>query len=274
LIILARFSDNQLAIINMNEQSEGVPMLSVSDLTIKVVYDNHTYSQGLGSAWGFSAFVTGMEKTILFDTGGNGPLLLDNMVKLAIDPGKIDVVVLSHIHADHTGGLSSLLERNRQIAVYLPKSFPRKFKEDIQKHGARLIEVKEPLKICEGVYSTGQIGKLIKEQSLVIRTRTGLIIMTGCAHPGIVKMVKAARDLADDDILLVLGGFHLEWATKAKIEKTISAFKQHGVRYVGPCHCTGEKARSLFEKHFGKNYVNIGAGRVINVKNLLPVQDA
>lgn len=251
-----------------NEENRGTSQPGFGDLTIEVVCDNNPYASEMNTAWGFSALIGGAEKTILFDTGGNGSLLLDNMEKLAIDPDKIDVVVLSHIHGDHTGGLSSLLEKNRQIAVYLPKSFPKKFKENIQKQGARLIEVKEPLKICEDVYSTGQIGKLIKEQSLVIRTRAGLIIMTGCAHPGILKMVKAARDLAEGDILLVLGGFHLEWATKAKIEKTISAFKQHGARYVGPCHCTGEKARSLFEKHFGKNYINIGAGKVIALAKL------
>jgi len=258
-----------LSIISMNEQSKCVSMPGIGDLKIKVVYDNHTYAQGLGSAWGFSALVTGTEKTILFDTGGNGFMLLYNMEKLAIDPDRIDVVVLSHIHGDHTGGLSSLLKKNRQIAVYLPKSFPRKFKESVQKHGAKLIEVKEPLKICEGVYSTGQIGKLIKEQSLVIRARAGLVIMTGCAHPGILKMVKTARDLAEDDILLVMGGFHLEWATTGKIQKVISAFKQLHVQYVGPCHCCGHKARSLFEKYYGKKCIYTGAGRVINVYDLL-----
>jgi 7,8-dihydropterin-6-yl-methyl-4-(beta-D-ribofuranosyl)aminobenzene 5'-phosphate synthase len=157
---------------------------------------------------------------------------------------------------------------NRQIAIYLPKSFPKKFKENIQKCGATPIEVKEPQKICEDVYSTGQIGKLIKEQSLVIRTRAGLIIMTGCAHPGILKMVKAARESAGGSILLVLGGFHLEWATTGKIQKVISAFKQWHVQYVGPCHCCGHKARSLFEKCYGKNYINIGTGKVIAVAKL------
>jgi len=65
-----------------------------------------------------------------------------------------------------------------------------------------------------------------------------------------------------------MGGFHLEWATKTKIEKIISAFKQYGVRFVAPCHCTGEKGRYLFEKHFGENYINIGAGKVITLSDL------
>jgi 7,8-dihydropterin-6-yl-methyl-4-(beta-D-ribofuranosyl)aminobenzene 5'-phosphate synthase len=94
------------------------------------------------------------------------------------------------------------------------------------------------------------------------------MVITGCAHPGIVKIVKAAKDLLKDDILLVMGGFHLEWASRRKIERIISTFKQLHVRYAGPCHCSGNKARSLFEKHFGKNYINIGAGKVITLADL------
>jgi len=252
----------------MCEQNAPVSALGVDDLAIKIVCDNNPYASELNTAWGFSALLTGAEKTILFDTGGNGSLLLDNMEKLAIDPDKIDVIVLSHIHGDHTGGLGSLLEKNRQVDVYLPKSLPKKFKQNIRKGGAGLIEVEEPLKICEGVYSTGQLGKLIKEQSIIVRTKAGLIIMTGCAHPGILKMVKAARESAAGSVLLVLGGFHLEWATAGRIEKIISTFKQWHVQYVGPCHCCGHKARNLFEKCYGKNYINTGAGKVIGVAKL------
>jgi len=83
-----------------------------------------------------------------------------------------------------------------------------------------------------------------------------------------VKIINTAKDLLKDDTLLVMGGFHLEWASKGKNEKIISAFRQLGVHYVGPCHCSGDKARSLFEKHFGKNYINIGAGKVITMADL------
>ena len=79
---------------------------------------------------------------------------------------------------------------------------------------------------------------------------------------------KYVEKMNQDEILLVMGGFHLEWATAGKIEKIISAFKQMGVRYVGHCHCSGDKARSLFEKHFGENYINIGAGKVISLADL------
>ena len=251
----------------MNEQTEAVSTPGVKNLKITVAYDNNPYKQGLETDWGFAAFITGTEKAILFDTGG-GRLLLDNMQQLAIEPDSVDVVVLSHIHGDHTGGLDSFLEKNPKVTVYLPSVFPKKFKDKVRDRGAKIVEVKESLQICENVYSTGRLGKLIKEQSLIIRTDKGLVVITGCAHPGIVKIVNTAKDLMKDNILLAMGGFHLEWATKDKIEKIISAFKQLGVRCVGPCHCSGHKARSLFQKHFGSSYINIGAGKVITLTDL------
>jgi len=252
----------------MNHEAEAISTAGANDLAIKVVYDNNPYVQELGTAWGFSALIADTDKTILFDTGGDGSLLLSNMKKLVIEPDSIDAVVLSHIHGDHTGGLSSVLQKKPKLPVYLPASFPKKFKENVQKYGAQVIEVKQSLKVSENVYSIGQLGTWIKEQSLIIRTKAGLIVIAGCAHPGIVKMVAAAKELMKEDILLVMGGFHLEWATKTKIEKIISFFKQFGVKYVAPCHCTGEKARSLFEKHFNKNYINTGAGKSIIRANL------
>ncbi len=133
--------------------------------------------------------------------------------------------------------------------------------------GAKIIEAEDSLQICENVYSTGWLGKWIKEQSLIIRTDKGLVVIIGCAHPGIVNIINTVKNLMKDDIFLVMG-FHLEWATKGRIEKTISTFKRLGVRYVGPCHCSGYKARSLFEKHFGSNYINLGTGKVITLADL------
>jgi len=269
----------------MNEQIEAISapeVNGVNDLTITVVYDNNPYKQGLETAWGFACLITGTEKTILFDTGGDGSILLNNMEKLATEPNSVELVVLSHIHGDHTGGLDSFLENNPGVTIYLPKSFPERFKDNAQRYGSKIVEVEKPLKICENVYSTGQLGKLIKEQSLIVRTNKGLVVIAGCAHPGIVKIVNTTKNLLKDDIILpapvvpaqvtqaqvVMGGFHLEWATKGKLEKIIAAFKKLGVRYACPCHCSGEKARSLFEKHFGRNYIKSGAGKVITLADL------
>ena len=254
----------------MKEQNAPVSQEEITNPVITIICDNNPYTEGLETAWGFSCLITGTEKTILFDTGPDGRLLLDNMAKLAVEPKSIDTVILSHIHADHTGGLGGFLERNSDVTVYFPKSFQKRFKRKVEDTGAQIVEAGQPLKICENVYSTGQLGRLIKEQSLIVQTEKGLIVITGCAHPGIVKIIGAARELLKKDVFLVMGGFHMEWMGKGKIEKIISAFKKLNVRYVGPCHCSGDKARSLFEKHFGPEYryINIGSGKVINTADL------
>jgi len=239
-----------------------------NNINITVVYDNNPYKDGLRTAWGFSCVVTGTERTILFDTGGDGKLLLENMSKTEIDANSIETVVLSHIHGDHIGGLEMFLKKNPQVSVYLPKSFPKRFKQMVNSYKAKIVEIEKHTKICEGVYSTGQLGTSIKEQGLIIRIERGLVIITGCAHPGIVQMVETAKDLFNEQILFVMGGFHLGWATEGEIENIIAAFKDLDVKYVGPCHCTGDKARALFEKDFGAHYIDIGVGKVVSIKEL------
>jgi 7,8-dihydropterin-6-yl-methyl-4-(beta-D-ribofuranosyl)aminobenzene 5'-phosphate synthase len=122
-------------------------------LSIVVTYNNNRYDKRLATAWGFSCLIRGTEKTILFDAGGDGSILLANMGKLGINPKEIDLVVLSHIHSDHVGGLHSILEKNPKVVVYLPESFPMSFKSNVIEYGAKVVEVHEPLKICDSVYS-------------------------------------------------------------------------------------------------------------------------
>lgn len=237
-------------------------------VNITVIYDNNTFKEGLETAWGFSCLVTGTEKTILFDTGGNGPLLLDNISKLGIKPNSVELVVLSHIHWDHTGGMEMFLEKNHNVSVFVPESFPQDFKQMVSSCGAKIVEIEKSTQICRGVYSTGQLGTSIKEQGMIIRTDKGMILITGCAHPGIVNMTRKAKELFDENLLFVMGGFHLNAASKSQIEEIIKAFKKLRVKYAAPCHCTGDNARALFAEQYGDKYVNIGAGLIIAAKNL------
>ncbi len=237
-------------------------------VNITVIYDNNPLKEGLGTSWGFSCLITGTEKTILFDTGGDGPLLLENMKKLAIEPNSIELIVLSHEHWDHVGGMEMFLEKNHDVSVYVPESFPQDFKEMVTTSGAKIVETQKPAEICRGVYSTGQLGTSIKEQGLIIRTDKGVILITGCAHPGIVKMTRKTKEIFNEQILFVMGGFHLSAASKSQIEEIINAFKDLKVEYAAPCHCSGDNARALFAEQFGEKYLNIGVGRVIAIKNL------
>ncbi|NWF75638.1 MAG: MBL fold metallo-hydrolase [Nitrospirae bacterium] len=236
------------------------------NISITIVYDNNPYKAGLKTAWGFSCLVKVIEKTILFDTGGDGFLLLRNMKSLTIDPTEISLIFLSHIHNDHVGGLWNIIENNNKVTVCVPKSFPESFKNEVKGHGIKIIEIQRPVKICDNVYSTGELGVLIKEQSLIIHTYEGLILITGCAHPGIVNIVNKAKDIFKEDIFLLLGGFHLSGKSKDELEKIVYSLKKAGVRNVGPCHCSGDAARAVFKEKYQMNYINVGVGQIIDIR--------
>ena len=247
----------------MHNGSGDMSTIPLKNIHMTVVYDNNPYKEGLSAAWGFACLIQGAEKTILFDTGGNSTVLLANMNKLGIHPQEIDLVVLSHIHGDHVGGLEGFLHENKNVTVFFPASFPARFKADLAEFGVQTAAVQEPALICKSVYSTGELGMWIKEQSLMIHTDKGIILITGCAHPGIEKIVKTARNLIGADVLLAMGGFHLSGASQPEIEKIVSNIQKSGVRYVGPCHCSGESARQLFKIKYGNRYIDVGVGRII-----------
>lgn len=95
-----------------------------------------------------------------------------------------------------------------------------------------------------------------------------MVVITGCAHPGIIKIVSKAKDLLNEDILLVMGGFHLTGESSNIIESIVSKFKELGVQYAGPCHCSGDVTRQLFGKEYEKNFIKVGVGKVIEIKDL------
>jgi 7,8-dihydropterin-6-yl-methyl-4-(beta-D-ribofuranosyl)aminobenzene 5'-phosphate synthase len=196
---------------------------------------------------------------VLFDTGGDSATLLGNMAKVDLDPEAIDAVVLSHIHGDHTGGLMGLLDSGARPTVYMPAAFPASFKADVRAR-TDLVEVTGPMEVMPGVYTTGQVGSGIVEQALVVETSAGLVIVTGCAHPGIVEMVRRAKEVTAGEVALVMGGFHLGGASRGQIEGIIAEFHRLGVEQVAPCHCTGDQARRMFAEAFGTGCTLAGVG--------------
>ena len=238
--------------------------LADARLTITVVYDNNSYDSRLRTAWGFSAFVEYHDHTLLFDTGGDGPTLLANMAALGIAPAQIESVVLSHIHGDHVGGLSGLLAAGARPTVYLPPSFPASFKREVAET-TTVVEVAPGQRIAEGLFTTGEMGSGILEQALVIETARGLVVITGCAHPGVVQIVARAKELFGDQVYLVLGGFHLGGKRDAEIAAIVADFRRLGVEKVAPCHCTGDRAIAMFAAEYGDDFVQAGVGRVLVV---------
>jgi len=231
------------------------------EITLISVYDNYQVNPELKTAWGFATIIKTPKELILFDTGGNSEILLFNIKKLGIAPSSIKKVVISHIHADHLGGLEGFLERNNNVTVFIPSSFPQSIKNMIIQKRAKLVEISAPRKISDFVYTTGELYGPPQEQSLIIDSKKGLIIITGCAHPGIVNIVKRAKELMKKDkVYLVLGGFHHPHLSCVK------EFKRLGVEKVAPSHCTGDLVREAFRKEYKENFIEYGVGKIIEIK--------
>ncbi len=198
---------------------------------ITIIIDNESFQSGLRSDWGFSCLVEIEKRKILFDTGANGNMLIDNMEKLKLDPSKIDTVFLSHNHWDHTGGLQKLLEINRDVKVYRPE-FSSK-----------------PIEFLPNLITTGMLANI--EQSLIIKTSKELVVIGGCSHPGLENILQVARNLGK--VYAVLGGFH-------GFNK-FDALK--GVSLILPCHCTQYKQEIL--NMYPKTCEKCGAGKIIEI---------
>ncbi|MBN1418683.1 MAG: MBL fold metallo-hydrolase [Planctomycetes bacterium] len=227
---------------------------------ITIVYDNHPFDARLRTAWGFACVVEGLADTILFDTGGDGELLLENMAKAGFDVRRIDTVVLSHVHDDHTGGLQAFLRANGHARVFLPEAFPWDFKEGVRRAGARVFETREPCDVCDGGCTTGVLNRGIPEEGLCVETPEGPIVITGCAHPGVARMVEAAKEHIGSPVRAVLGGFHMDGVSARKAKAVIRSLGEAGIRQVAPCHCSGERTRDLMERAFGRGYLPSGVG--------------
>jgi len=230
-------------------------------MKITTVYDNKTLYPNLASAWGFSCLIG---DDILFDTGGDGRTLLSNMKQMGIDPAGIKTVVLSHAHGDHTGGLAGLLSAGARPTVYVPAAFPAAFKSSVRA-GANLVEVTKPMEIFPGIHTTGEVGSGIVEQALAVETKKGLVVVTGCAHPGVVEMVRCAKESVGGKVCLVMGGFHLGGAGRGRIERIIADFRDLGVQRVTPCHCTGDRAIGMFAEEYGGDFIKAGVGLVLDI---------
>jgi 7,8-dihydropterin-6-yl-methyl-4-(beta-D-ribofuranosyl)aminobenzene 5'-phosphate synthase len=233
-----------------------------------VVFDNYLHSPALKTEWGFSCMIQGLEKTILFDTGSDGTLLLSNMKILDLDVTQIDTVMISHDHWDHTGGLNELLNTHQNVDVYVLPSFSGTLKKGIEATHAHLKEDKSPTELCSHAYSTGMLGTTIKEQSLVIKTSHGLIVITGCAHPGVVHIIETAKNYFKQNIFMVFGGFHLGGYADSHLLHVIKDFRGLGVEKAGPCHCSGDRCRELFKEEYKDDFMTIGAGTVIEINSV------
>lgn len=238
--------------------------IDIERLKITIVYDNYAYDGQLQTDHGFSCLIEGLDQTLLFDTGGNGSIVMDNLKRLNIAPDQVDVVFISHSHYDHNGGLHRFLEAHSNVDIYVPESASASYRAISEQFGLNVIPVDKPKWICDGAISTGQMqSPIIAEHSLSISTDKGAVVITGCAHPGICNIADRAGELTQQTVFMAIGGFHLVSDTGESVRKTISRLQTLGVRYVAPSHCTGKEAIQSFAGAFGETFVQSGVGRVI-----------
>lgn len=233
-------------------------------LTLTILYDNTVYDPRLAADWGFAALVKYGGHTLLFDTGANGSILLSNLQQLGIDVGTIEAVVLSHEHTDHTGGLSTLLGTGIRPAVYVPAAFSAAFKARVSA-GTALVEISAAREIFPGIHITAPSGTTIIEQALVVETPAGAVMITGCAHPGIVNMVRGAQAAMGGKISVLIGGFHLIEAGEERVQQIIADLRRLGIAQIMPTHCTGDAAIAAFQAAYGESYLEGGVGRVVTI---------
>ncbi len=237
-------------------------------MRLRVLFDNNELDGRLRTGWGFACLILGFGRTVLFDTGADGEVLLDNMRVLGVDPAAVDAVVLSHIHDDHTGGLDALLRVQREIEVVVPPAFPPGFKRAVREVGARLVEAGGPTPIGEGMTTLGQMGAAIAEQALALETPAGTVVITGCAHPGIAAIAERAAERLQRSQALAIGGFHLFRSGPADIEATVRRLSALPIERVAPCHCTGGPGREALRQAFGDRFLPVGVGAEIDLAAL------
>lgn len=235
---------------------------------IRILYDNRTATEDMTAGWGLSCLVN---DSVLFDTGEDAGKLLANMRQLGVDPGNVRAVVISHDHWDHTGGLSAVLAENPGISVYICPGLDGSLKSQIRQNGGEPVEVAHPLMLTDNIVITGSVkgeykGGSIREQALGIRTSKGVSVLTGCAHPGIVRMAGKVKGIFGvDDIYCAAGGFHLKASAPREVRAVIGRLEDMGARNFAPAHCTGDEAIGIFREEKGKRFLETGSGRVLEV---------
>ncbi|HEY8572496.1 MBL fold metallo-hydrolase [Phenylobacterium sp.] len=250
---------------------------SVASLKVTVLSTMITDLQGVGE-WGYAALVEVDGRRILFDTGARPDVVLANARELRVDLSDVDDVVLSHNHADHTGGLLSLRKSvmaRRQEAlgrVHVAKAFfdpwrapnpIHRQRPELESLGVRFVQHNSAVQLAPGIWLTGPVPRHTDEQNysrglladgapapdvpddqaLIIETRDGLVVITGCGHAGIVNIVDYARQITGvRRVTAIIGGLHLFEATHERLDWTAARLRKAGVRYLLAGHCTGLEA--------------------------------
>lgn len=242
-------------------------------MKLEIIVDNYTNSSELRDDWGLSCLIDGW---LLFDTGWHSEIFWHNWKKLGKDIKDVSRIVISHEHYDHTGSLKSILEEKNDIEVSMCRSTSNDFLKELEGLNIK-IQFTDEIYRCIldndslKIWNTREFlfsykGKQMAEQALIFKTDKGFSMLCGCSHPGIIELIKAAKeDLEIEGFYLVAGGFHLKDTDENKIQKIVSEFGSLGVKNVAATHCTGKTAMSIFKSSYADSFIEMGAGKTIMI---------
>jgi 7,8-dihydropterin-6-yl-methyl-4-(beta-D-ribofuranosyl)aminobenzene 5'-phosphate synthase len=275
-------------------------------MTIRITtLSENTAQLGFLGEWGLSILVETESSKVLLDTGLSTSAVY-NADLLGIDFSTLDAIVLSHAHGDHTGGLRNVLMRARKqvqvIAhpdIWIPKyvvfgelsryaGIPY-VKEDLESLGASFNLTRKPFKISDDIMTTGEIemttdyetiddrlavkgnkmvpDPLADDLGIVVRTTEGFVLITGCAHRGIINTVRQVQKLTRGKYIhTIIGGTHLMVASPERVEKTAKALEELGLQRLGVSHCTGFNASAALAKDFADVFFLNNAGTQITLE--------
>ncbi|MEN6616158.1 MAG: MBL fold metallo-hydrolase, partial [Syntrophorhabdus sp.] len=196
-------------------------------MEVKILFDSRKEDKNYLVGWGVSYLIN---NHVLFDAGESADMLFHNMALMDVRPADIKKIVISHEHWDHVGGLWRLLTAHRGISVYVCPGVSREFKDKVTSFGACVIEIEAFMEIDRNIYTSGEtMGAcrygLIPEQALILRSKKGITVITGCAHNGITGILAAVRERMPEPIYLVLGGFHTLDESESAVRSIIRKFQ-------------------------------------------------
>ena len=268
---------------------------------ITILYDAFGRDPSLRKDWGFAALVEAGGKRILFDTGNNSEILAHNVRTKGVDLTRLDFVIMSHRHGDHMGGLNYLMQVNPDVTIYAPKenfgvfgaALPGTFYRQDQSlpPEMRYFDGKPPAtlhfgtpwpqgkftfitrttEVAPGFYLIMLKGSWgvdldVMEISLAIDTPEGIVLIVGCGHPTIEKIIETAVTTIKKPVHLLVGGLHLLPADDKQTQRIAHALHDTWkVRWMAPGHCTGEPAFAILKKTFGDHYLYAGLGTTITL---------